>query len=265
MDILSTVDNFRWEGAPLSNVLAPAVGVVAYLLVVWALCRHMAALGVPYSVPRWLAAGHNVVLSVGSAIMFIGCVYELQRRWESTGTLGWVICEEITTAPATGGLFFWSYVYYLSKYYEFFDTFIGLLRGSRMPNFGLQVYHHVCVVFMAWFWCETVQSLQFPGLLFNTLVHVFMYAYYTCRVLKIRVPKVLKLGLTGLQIVQFGTSLIFLIFSLRVHVSRIKAREPGCAGYGRESLYSMWFNVIFNMTLLVSFVDVFKTNKKKKA
>ena len=36
----------------------------------------------------------------------------------------------------------------------------------------LQVYHHAAVVPMAWLWCECQQSLQWGGLLFNTLVHV---------------------------------------------------------------------------------------------
>ena len=108
-----------------------------------------------------------------------------------------------------------------------------------------------------------MQSLQFVGLLFNTLVHVVMYAYYTLRVLKVKVPKQFKMGITGLQIVQFVTSLVFLVFSLREHWARVASDEPGCAGYDRESFYSMWYNVVFNVTLLASFVDVFKRNGKK--
>ena len=27
-----------------------------------------------------------------------------------------------------GGLYFWSYVYYLSKFYEFFDTILNVLK-----------------------------------------------------------------------------------------------------------------------------------------
>jgi len=260
---MDLVENFQWDGAPLSSIWAPVAGVSSYLLVVWALVQHMKARAAPYAVPQWLAAGHNVFLSAGSAVMFFGCAYEVRRRRITTNTLDWIMCEEETT-PAAGGPFFWSYAYYLSKYYEFFDTVIGLLRGSGMPNFGLQVYHHVCVVFMAWFWCETVQSLQFPALLFNTLVHVVMYAYYFCRVLKIRVPKPVKLAVTQLQIVQFVTSLVFLAFSLRMHLARANGGQPGCAGYGKNSHYSICFNVAFNCTLLFSFVGVFRTNKKKK-
>lgn len=27
-----------------------------------------------------------------------------------------------------GGLYFWSYIYYLSKFYEFFDTILNVLK-----------------------------------------------------------------------------------------------------------------------------------------
>ena len=65
-------------------------------------------------------------------------------------------------------------VFLVHRYYEMLDTVLVLLQKSRVPHFKLQVYHHAAVVPMAWLWCETQQSLQWGGLLFNTLVHVIM-------------------------------------------------------------------------------------------
>ena len=62
----------------------------------------------------------------------------------------------------------------VSRYYEMLDTVLVLLQKSHVPHFKLQVYHHAAVVPMAWLWCETQQSLQWGGLLFNSLVHVIM-------------------------------------------------------------------------------------------
>ena len=259
-----TPSTFRWSDAPLNSISAPAITVSIYLLVVFLLVNHMKQRGGrAYAVPQWLAAGHNTVLSVGSAVMLAGCLYEVQLRWAADASLVFILCESQSSVPTSGALFFWSYVYYLSKYYELLDTIIGLLRGSRMPNFGLQVYHHAVVLFMSWAWCETAQSLQFGGLIFNTFVHVAMYAYYTCTSLKIRVPKILKLGITQLQIVQFLTSFVLFILSVRVNWARGAAGEQVCAGYNANGYYAVWFNLLFNATLLVSFVDVFKTNAKK--
>lgn len=177
-----------------------------------------------------VAIFHNLLLSIGSFVMFLGTSLKLLRRWSSSGHFDWFFCEDATTSD--GALYFWSYVYYLSKYYEtrwcfqvliynpifsascnryipgikavytanwvircylkptartknepmiatsnqeMLDTVLVLLQKSRVPHFKLQVYHHAAVVPMAWLWCETQQSLQWGGLLFNTLVHVIMY------------------------------------------------------------------------------------------
>merc|ERR1712113_1196706 len=90
-------------------------------------------------------------------------------------------------------------------------------KGRRPPSFYMHVYHHFYVVFMAWLWLDHVQSLQFGGLMFNTIVHVVMYYYYY--LLARGVKKIWwKNYVTKLQIVQFVTSLgcfaVFLYFKL---------------------------------------------------
>lgn len=57
-----------------------------------------------------------------------------------------------------GPLFFWSYIYYLSKYYEFLDTVILALKGK--PLSFLHVSHHALVCPMAYLWVDQAQSLQ---------------------------------------------------------------------------------------------------------
>ena len=215
--------------------------------------QHAKCLGaLPPSVIHWMTkVFHNLILSLGSLIMFLGTCLELLQRWLSSGHADWFFCED-PKMKAVGPLYFWSYVYYLSKYYEMFDTVLVLLQKSfdqanagglvmqtllasifncysedvsvranssapewcffllasfwpllaskrkslfrtnqtwsrfnthfrwesgtrsRVPHFKLQVYHHAAVVPMAWLWCEYQQSLQWGGLLFNTLVHVIM-------------------------------------------------------------------------------------------
>lgn len=75
-----------------------------------------------------------------------------------------------------GRLFFWSYAYYLSKFYEFLDTVLLLVKAK--PASFLHVFHHAVVVVMAWLWVDQAQTLQWGGLLTNTAVHVVMYWYY---------------------------------------------------------------------------------------
>jgi fatty acid elongase 3 len=84
-------------------------------------------------------------------------------------------CTPVSLAPR-GRLFFWSYVYYLSKFYEFLDTILLLFKAK--PASFLHVFHHALVVVMAWLWVDQQQTLQWVGLLSNTFVHVIMYWYY---------------------------------------------------------------------------------------
>lgn len=65
---------------------------------------------------------------------------------------------------------------------ELLDTVLQMMRGRPPPHFALHVYHHGCVLMMAWAWCEYQQTLQFGGLIFNTAVHVVMYLYFFLRV-----------------------------------------------------------------------------------
>ena len=96
-------------------------------------------------------------------------------------------------------LLFW---FYLSKYYEFIDTFI-LYAKKKEPIF-LQKYHHIGATFM---W-HLGYIYKFDGILFSSLlnsgVHSIMYLYYIgslypCLAFKIKKYKVF---ITTLQVGQ---------------------------------------------------------------
>jgi len=163
---------FDWRSAPLSDMRAPFVAGAGYVLLVVLLNSVMRRLG-GFDTKR-LQAAHNMVLCVGSLVMTLGTGLEVVRRSSVEGSSRWLFCEAPSTEPR-GALWFWSYVYYLSKYYELLDTVLQLLKGRPPPHFTLHVYHHASVLVMSWGWVEYVQTLSFIGLLFNTSVHVVMY------------------------------------------------------------------------------------------
>lgn len=241
---------FRWQDAYASHWACPAVGVSCYL----GLLGVALVLGWPAKPIelRRLTVFHNLFLSFLSLVMFVGTSVELFRRAAQTGDATWFFCEE-AAGQAEGPLYFWSYVYYLSKYYEMLDTALVVLQKSRVPHFKLQVYHHAAVVPMAWLWCQQRQSLQWGGLLFNTLVHVVMYQYYAWRVLGWPTPW--KRWITKLQITQFATSFILLGITLCIWLRR--EHGSSCAG-----MTALLYNCIFNATLLLQFIGVDKNNSK---
>mmetsp|Transcript_40318 Transcript_40318/g.86025 ORF Transcript_40318/g.86025 Transcript_40318/m.86025 type:complete len:250 (-) Transcript_40318:155-904(-) len=239
----AAMDAFEWRSAPGSSIYAPLSAAALYVLVVLVMPRPGLRL-------RYVQAAHNLLLSVFSLLLAIGTVLEMARRISNEGGL-WLLCEDPATEPS-GALWFMSYVYYLSKYWELLDTVIQLLKGRPPPHFFLNVYHHAVVLLMAWSWVEYVQSLSFLGLLFNASVHVVMYYYYFLRVLGWSVWW--KRFVTQFQIIQFATSAMCYVATLW-----LLANGAGCAGSR-----AMVFNFVFNMTLLFQFVGVMRAGRRVK-
>jgi len=92
------------------------------------------------------------------------------------------------------------YYFYLSKYYEFFDTFL-LYLSNKSPIF-LQKYHHIGAV-VCWHMCYVykVDGIWIATLL-NSFVHLFMYFYYLGCLLKIKTLRYIKRYITTLQLCQ---------------------------------------------------------------
>lgn len=93
------------------------------------------------------------------------------------------------------------FLFYVSKYYEFFDTFLLYLNG-KTPIF-LQKYHHVGAV-LSWHlvYVYKVDVVWMPTLL-NSFVHTIMYSYYLGSLLKINQVRVIRKYITSMQLCQF--------------------------------------------------------------
>ena len=86
------------------------------------------------------AKGLHAGLRRGKPDFLAQCRLSLVRLWARS---------EAEKTDAIGPLFFWSYIYYLSKYYELLDTVLQLLKGRPPPHFFLHTYHHATVLVMA--------------------------------------------------------------------------------------------------------------------
>lgn len=239
--------DFVWETALFSSIWCPIIGVIIYWVVIYSIQYHVNHRNKPYDVAVLMKVW-NLFLSWLSAVMLTLTLIAISTRIRSDG-LEWIMCEDPKTT-STGSVFFCSYIYYLSKYIEFGDTVFIALKGKLNGWGGLQVYHHSVVVFMAWNWVTFVQTLQIPGMLFNTSVHVAMYYYYY---LRSKGKKVWwRRHMTQFQIIQFVTSFILVIGTI-TYVFKGKS----CAG-----MYALVFNALFNVTLLYEFVGLLKPRSK---
>ena len=92
------------------------------------------------------------------------------------------------------------YYFYLSKYHEFFDTFLLYLNGKE-PIF-LQKFHHVGAV-ICWYlhYFYKVDCIWIPTIA-NSFIHTIMYSYYLGCLLKINSVRFIKQYITSLQLIQ---------------------------------------------------------------
>ena len=103
--------------------------------------------------------------------------------------------------PGIKRLIFW---FYVSKYYEYFDTFLLYMKG-RNPIF-LQKYHHIGAVFF-WHLCYVYDiDAIVLGSVFNSGVHTIMYSYYLTTLFNIQ-TRGLRQYITSLQIAQLTIGL----------------------------------------------------------
>lgn len=103
------------------------------------------------------------------------------------------------------GLGAWSVIFYVSKYYEFLDTWILVLK--RKSASFLQVYHHTGVVLTMWagvlsqsVWLQVVVML-------NSVIHTFMYVYFFIKTVSPTTEIKAARYLTMAQILQFITGI----------------------------------------------------------
>ncbi|KAI9087245.1 hypothetical protein K1719_030880 [Acacia pycnantha] len=240
-----SIENFTWipNKTLASSPQFLVFIVMSYLCFTFFLTR-LCLPPVPPVILKPITAVHSTVLFVLSFIMALGC---LLSTISVAPHLRWIICFPPNTPPS-GAVFFWAYIFYLSKILEFLDTLLIILSNSIQRLTFLHVYHHSAVVVMCYIWLQTSQSLFPVVLITNASVHVLMYAYYLSCALGVR-PKWKKL-VTDCQIVQFYSSFVVLSLMLFFHFS-----GSGCSG-----VWGWSFNVAFYASLLFLFVEFHKKN-----
>lgn len=206
---------------------------------------------------KGVCAAHNGALAVFSLAVFVGQLYETIMASRRLGVHD-VFCWQ-TPGPAQGRLYFWSYLFYLSKYYELLDTVLLVLK--KKPLDFLHCYHHSIVPFSAWLgFCGWFMPI-ITGCLFNSLVHVVMYYYYMLVTLGKSVWW--KKYLTVFQIIQFCsggafTATFYMLYfrNLRVAETAVAytlAFDKGCQG----DVHSVLFVAAVNVSFLVLFCQFY--------
>lgn len=194
-------ERFDWNHMPMSGLVYPILGALTYLTGIKLLEYFMKNRRSAFEVfpgLKWILFLHNLLLTVVSAYMCFGTLKAVSGRIVEEGFFeGWIDSQWVS--PKTTDLGYWCYLFYVSKYYELLDTVFIVLK--KRPTQFVQSWHHTVVMFMFWMGMETRMFCYWPLVVFNTFVHIFVYGYFVCASIGIRVPW--KHIITIMQISQF--------------------------------------------------------------
>lgn len=198
-------------GSALMDPKWPLIGVALYLSCkegLKTICKQLGTNGKSRTF-KLFALVHNIAICVFSLITSIKVWQTMIDHVRQYGYEN-AFCDSKTWEA---GLNFWSFLFYLSKYWELIDSYL-LVWKRRSPSF-LQVYHHAVTIICAYLLHASRSPVTFVFVGFNATVHTVMYAYYALTIVGIRLSG--KSLITVMQIVQFivGNVLAAASFILR--------------------------------------------------
>lgn len=258
--------SFRYESGvtPLSTPAGPFVALTLYVLTFKFLSHKYGVLSRANKDPSIKAAAeaqrafykpllilHNSFLSLGSLVMVAGFIAGYREQYaeeESAADMFVRTCCD-PGEPLFGKLQFWLYIFYLSKYYEFLDTFFLCLTMRRV--IPLHWIHHLLTLTVAWIGLETRHTVMGLACVMNATVHVIMYAYYAYKLLNPEFEPWWKRHLTKLQMRQFMANVVGL--GIWTYFDRVA--EKNCSG-------EMWVIYVV-LGVMIIFLGMFAAFSKK--
>lgn len=154
---------------------------------------------------KYFALVNNVLMCAYSAWAFVAVAALVVSNWAPAAGPSQLFCD-----PERGmlkGMDFQMYIFFLSKFWEWIDTWVLVLKGKGVwppenEQYFLHIFHHTTTATVGWLAWRQELTVAWIGPLTNAFVHTLMYAYYA---LVDAYPGVRKYGLyiTPIQILQF--------------------------------------------------------------
>lgn len=155
------------------------------------------------TVPQWftnLVALHNFGLCLFSLWIAVLSWYRVLSHYQRHGWFE-TYCDPNDTLWIDANFGTLCTMFYLSKYYEFVDTWILVLKGK--PASFLQTYHHAGIVLCMYGGVTSHSSWLLFVVLLNSVIHTVMYWYFCVKTLFPHVQIKSAKYLTMAQIGQF--------------------------------------------------------------
>lgn len=238
--------NFNDYQPPLYSFETNCWMIFGYLLSIRLTTWFMQYQEKPFNT-RLVSAAHNLFLFLISVVMLFGVLTNVFKLWQEGGSSA-ILCDP-TGSYRKSKMNFWVYIFYLTKPYEFIDTFIMIFK-KRELNF-LHVWHHCTTFLLVWVTQVQEMNIQWISVSANCLVHSFMYYYYFIASLGMQVWW--KRYLTLLQIMQFVVTIL-----LNTYWGYAYMQGYNCKG----NLFGFWFGMFIIFSFLVLFISFYIENYK---
>lgn len=200
-----------------------------------------------------IPAVHSLAMCLISAVIFLGTLLSAaseirDTRWlwrrSRTNPVQWLLCFPLGTR-ATGRVFFWSYVFYLSRFLHLLRTFFSVLRRRRLSR--LRLFNHSILIVTSFLWLEFTQSFQVLAILITTLIYSAVYAYRFWT--EIGLPAVGPVFVVNCQKLLLCFNLVCHLGVLHLHL----ILKGGCNGIGAWICNSVLNGVILLLFLKMRF------------
>ncbi|XP_057434921.1 elongation of fatty acids protein 3-like [Lotus japonicus] len=210
-----------------------------------------------------LPAVHALAMALISVTTFIGMFFSakaeaIDTRWlwrrNRATPLEWLLCFPLGMRPS-GRVFFWSYIFYLSRFLHMFRTLFVVLRHRKL-SFS-RLFNNSVLLLMAFLWLEFSQSLQVLAILFSSAVCSVVYGYRFW--VEIGLPRKAFPISVNVHFVLLGCNLACHVGVLLLHHWR-----GGCNGIGAWVFNSV-LNVFILLQILKSYVKIYWKRRNKGA
>lgn len=143
-----------------------------------------------------LAAIYNPAQVILCAYMIYAAVVEYIRVGYKP------ICNAFDATQSGMASVLW--IFYVSKVFDFMDTFFIVMRRKWKQLIFLHLYHHSSIFLMYWLNVNAGYDGDiYFTIILNSFIHFVMYSYYEATTFNITVPKMLKKLVTNMQRIQF--------------------------------------------------------------
>ncbi|EPR79161.1 Fatty acid elongase [Spraguea lophii 42_110] len=230
----------------------PSLMVVLYLIYVNSVNKKMSGNYQRGFKLRYFMILHNLGMSAFSFYVFIRSITLVYRFYTQNSLID---AASDSNNVLSDGIYFYSYIFYISKIYEITDTLI--LHMNRKKASFLQSFHHAGAIIATWLLCVSYSHLSWIFVVLNSFVHLIMYFYYFLATLgiKVRIKKII----TTMQMVQFVSGIIMLLGHFY-----IASPFKGDQHTQKMQVIALIFNTSYALVLLMLFRLFFKKTYETK-